>query len=782
MKKIISLLLASFILFSSATTISADNYSWKEALVSVMRNSSASSFTLLDVSGDGIPELFCPGGNGVKSYYYDGNTAVQASSDATIPYEFVKQLISLRDIKTNLQSYMGQTMHAGKLVTYKMSFLNCAPVLEVIAEEIPSTGTGAFKGEASSFTTHDDVADKVYEYLGKYTKEYLPKASTTIEEVRRYGKEGAIKRLFERYEFFFEFSDDTSIFTESQREKIKKNVGNGNFSSFDKITILNDDVIFIEYYVNNSKNKEYVFSYDKKFSLLSKKFEIINTYESEQRLDVEYLWSLLSADRTPSNIKPDYKKCADFRGIDDYVTYFSSLFPSGFEINENGKKEIAKYMEYAVNKCSRAEIKATENVLKIKPSNVSMISQNAVNSMAQLQSVCKSKNLLQIRTAKSVPELVCQGIDLKKPVRCEFEGGVSKALGQSSGIRIMLEDALGIYVNTAELSHLESSADVFAIEFIKNETDYSIVFTDKTNEIIDNISVPVWFVVPAAGEHSSVVATYDGGTESRGGQFDEQHKTIEFSATRSGNYQVVEKDITINDIDSAAFSANQAIRFLVSKGIFDVDKNNNFYPDKGLTRYDFTKALVRMFYSTDLTAVCSYSDVSEKNRYYQYVATAEKMGIAKPQEDGNFSGNSAVTNEYILLICGKVLAEKKGYKFPDSYVEYLSFSDKAEIAAAAMPYIAVAVQCGLLENKGELDPKGTVSKEKGAQLLYKTFTLLYDTSPVTTSFSAVVEEHEDTRILNDLTPIQRGVLCVLITMLLLLAFRILIKKRKPYEE
>lgn len=782
MKKIISLLLASIILFSSGTTISADDPSWKEALGDVIRNSSASSFTLLDVSGDGIPELFCPGGNGVKSYCFDGNTAVQASSDATIPYEFVKQLISLRDMKTNLQSYMGQTMHAGKLVTYKMSFLNCAPVLEVIAEEVLSTGSGAFKGEASSFTSHDDVSEKVYEYLDDYTKEYLPKASTTVEEVRRYGKEGAIKRLFERYEFFLQISDDTSIFTESQREKIKKNVGNGKFSSFDKISILNDDVIFIEYYVNNSKNKDYAFSYDKKFSLLSKKFDVMNTYESEQRLDAEYLWSLLSADRTPSNIRPDYEKCADFRGIDDYVTYFSSLLPSGFEINENGKKEIAKYMEYAVNKCSRAEIKATDNVLKIKPSNVSIISQNAVNSMAQLQSVCKSKEILQIRTAKSVPELVCQGVDLTKPVRCEFEGGVSKALGQASGIRIMLEDVLGIYVNTAELSHLETNADVFAIEFTKNESDYSIVFTDKTNEIIDQIFVPVWFIVPASGEHSSVIATYDGGTESRGGQFDEQHKTIEFSATRSGNYHVVEEDITINDIDSAAFSANQAIRFLVSKGILDVDKNNNFYPDNELTRYDFTKALVRMFYSTDSSAVCSYPDVSEKSRYYQYIATAEKMGIAKPEEDGNFSGNNPVTNEYILLICGKVLAEKKGYKFPDNYVEYLSFSDKTEISAAAMPYVAVAVQCGLSENNGELNPKSTVSKEKGAQILYKTFTLLYDTSPVTTSFSAVVEESDDTRVINDLTPIERGIICILVTMLLILAFRILIKKRKPYEE
>lgn len=782
MKKIISLLLAILIFMSLFTVVSAETTPWQNALSDVIKKTNASSFTLFDVSGDGIPELFCPGGNGVKSYYFDGNTATQASSDATIPYDFVKQLVSLRDLKTNQQVYMGQAMHSGKLVTYKMSFLNCAPVLEVIAEEIPSTGVGEFKGESNIFTAHDNIPDKVLEYLESYTKEYLPKASLTVEEIRRYGKERAAERLFKRYSLFSELPDETSIFTEGQREKIKKNVGKGNFLSFDKISILSDDVIFIEYYINDSKNEKYAFSYDKRYSLLSKDFEVKDTFETERRLDAEQIYSLLSPDRQPSNISFDYGKCADFRGIDDYVNYFSSLLPQNGEINENGKKEIAKFMEYAVNKSSRSKIKAADNVLNIKPADVSIISQNAVNSMASLQSVCKTKGFSQIRMAKTVPELVCEGLDLNKPIRCEFESSICEKLGQASGIRIMLADSLGIYVNTAELSHLSENADVFAIEFTKNESDYSIVFTDKTNEIIDNISVPVWFVVPAAGERSSVIATYDGGTESRGGQFDEQHNTIEFSATRSGNYQVVEEDITINDIDSASFSANQAIRFLVSKGILETSRGNNFYPENEMTRYDFTKALVSMFYSKDSDAVCSYPDVSEKNRYYPYVATAEQTGMAKPDEDGNFKGDAAVTNEYMLLICGKVLAEKKGYKFPENYVDYLSFSDKTDISAAAMPYIAVSVQCGLCENNGEFNPKSSVTKEKCAQVLYKTYTLLYDTSPVTTSFSAVVDNDENVRVLNDLSPVERGIICILITGLLGFAFWILSKKRKGYEE
>ena len=57
-------------MLSSAVFVSADELSWETALKKVIVNSPVSDFLLMDVSGDGIPELFCPGGNGVASYYF----------------------------------------------------------------------------------------------------------------------------------------------------------------------------------------------------------------------------------------------------------------------------------------------------------------------------------------------------------------------------------------------------------------------------------------------------------------------------------------------------------------------------------------------------------------------------------------------------------------------------------------------------------------------------------------------------------------------------------------
>ncbi len=778
MKKLFSLFLTSLILFTIIPTVSAENISWQEAYKEIVINSTKNDFMLLDVSNDGIPELFSPGGNGVTSFYFDGNAVTQASDDATIPYEYVKNITALRNKSTNKQEYMGQAITGGKLVTYKMSFLICAPVLEIIAEEDIKTGSGIFKGNNSEFQQCDNIKEEIVTYLEDYEFEHTIKSCITIEDIGLFGRTAVMDKLSERYVFLSGICDDSRLFSFHQKEEIKKAINPGNFLAFNKISVLNENAIFVEYYVNEAEELELVLPYRKCFALISGDFKLLDVYNVERELNIGYLSSLFSPDAEASNFKPDYNKTVSFRGLDDYVTYFSGLLSADSAINRNGQKEIADFMEYAVNKCSRMELKATNNVISIKSADASIVAQNAINGMRQLLSVCHSKNIPQLRTAKTVPEMVCTGIDFSKSFRVEFERGTSEMLGESSGIRIALNDVYSIYINTAELVVLEKEIDTFAIECIKNPNDFSVVFTDKENRTIDTISMPVWFTFPAKSDYSFVLTSYNGGTENRGGRFNPTYNTIEFSAVRSGNYQVVDEDITINDIDMVSFSSNEAIRFLVSKGVLEVDSKNKFYPEKDITRYDFTKALVSMVYVVDDSAACSYADVDKKSKYYTYVATGEKLGITMPFEGNNFCGDNAATNVYMVAMCGKILAEKKGYKFPENYTEYLAFSDKDKIDDGLMPYVAVAVQCGLIENSGMFSPDNPMSREQCAKILYKTFILLYDTSPVTTSFSTVITE-ADTPELKDLTPIQRIGACILLTGLMISGFVVLYKRRKP---
>ena len=781
MKKIISLFLTIIILLTFIPVTFAQEAVWEAEYRRIITSSNASGFVLVDVTGDGMPELFSDNYGKVFSFYYKDGAAIAASENKDVPFVFFKNLKYVQDTEKDVFYYMGQAVFGQLLYTYKMSFPGNVPVLEVIAQENLFTGAGNFKGDADVFSNTAQMSETVAEYLKKFAADYLNVVSITPDEIHTFGRNGAVTRAFKRYNFLNSISDDTMNFSSAQREKIKRSVALGNFREFSRISILSDTKVFVEFFVNDSNSEKMEFPYSKQWALLDGDLLQTKYYTGEKDLDAENLMGLIAAENVPSNVTPDYGRCASFRGIDDYVNYLSSLVSVSGGVNENGKKVVAQFMEYAVNKCSRAALKAHDNTLTVTKDAVSIIAENGAICMGQLVSVCNSKNISQIRTARTIPELVCKGVDLKSPVRIEFQEGVSEALSSVSGLRISLDGEHSIYVNTAELAILEENTDTFSIEYTKNDEDYSIVFTDRNNRPADSIAAPVWFVVPAKYEYSTVIASNKGATDNRGGQFDERNGTIEFSALRSGNYQVVENDVTINDAEDVSLSRNEAIRFLVSKGVFTLDKKKNFYPRTNLTKYDFTMALVKMFYNIDEEAQVSFPDIKEGNKYYEYIATAEKLNLTKADEKGNFGGKTAVTKEHLLALCGKVLADRKGYQYPDNFLEYLQFTDKEEISSEAMGYIAIAVQCGLVENTGEFSPKTPVTREEGAEFLYRTYMLLYDASAVTTSLSSVISSLEVPEPAKDLGALSRVLMCVGVTVIFLSGITIVGKVKKKHK-
>lgn len=750
MKKIFSLVLASLILILSVPAVSASENPWEAAYRKVIDENGISDGRLMDINGDKVPELAGVSGGKTMFFYMKDETCVKSYDGTDIPLVFFDNIKLMSAPLKNDTGFFGQTIYKGTLYTYRIDFSDFVPALDVIAEENVRTGTGSVKLDNEVFSNSSDVSGDVAEYFEDYAENYMTSAKIFPEETRMLGRTKALNNVFGRYNIFAEMTDNQVSFSQKQREKIKKTVSAGSFGEFSRISVLSDDYIFVEFFTNDTRNDKVILPYEKKYALLDGKLALIESYAQEKDVDGVKLFPLIAVENAPANFNPDYKRTETFRGIDDYVNYLSQAMPQDLVINANGKKNLAQFMEYAVNKCSRTKLKAENNTLTVNKKAVSIISQSATMAMGQLVSLCKSKNISQIRTARTIPELVCTGLDFSRPVRIEFVNGVSDALSGASGIRLMLNDAHGIYLNTAELAILEENTDTFCIEYTKNEEDYSIVFTDEKSQITDEILSPVWFIVPAKYQYSSVLASYEGGTENRGGVFDAKTSTIEFSAMHSGNYQVVEDDITINDTDNLPISKSEAIRFLVSKGVFELDKKNNFHPEDYMTLYEFDSALHHMFYDSPCR------EDSEKLR---------------------------LTKEKMLASCGKVLVEKKGYQCPENFMDYLLFSDETQITSENVPYIAVAVQCGLCENGGEFAPQNFITKSDAADVLYKTYMLLYDASSVTTSLSATaVEEEIIPPAKTDISIAVRLGLCAGITLMIALVVVIVSKKKKDDNE
>ena len=739
MKRYLCLCVSLWILLLMAPMASATEQPWGTEYVHIIKQTSLTEdtkFILVDTDYNDTPELITGNSKTVSLYTYANNSVMKTAEIDNIPIEYFARLKTAKHTGTHVTYFMGQIENGERLSTYKIFFTGNKPQVQILGTE-NSDGSGTFQGDEDTSEIVHNSTQLIHSYLSEYILKPYNICILSAKEIKE--SKSAVSDFVARYALLKKLSDDTGDFSAEEREAIKSAVGEGQFASFDMISTLGNRHVFVQFYVNAASEKTPMLTmpYTKKYAIITQtgpsRFATEAIYDHEKEIDTAYIASFMSNETDAANVYISYDRAKDFRGFDDYVNYLSSvLSASGQHANENGKVAISEYIEYAVNRCSRTMLKTKNNIVSVNSGDVSFIADVAVASLARMHTLCETQNVILSRIARAIPELVCSGVDLAKPVRIEFESGLSAKLSGASGIRIMLDEHHGIYITAADLATLEHNFDMFCIEFHQRDGAFSVVFTDTSNARINYIAAPVWFLVPAKSAYATVMASFQGGTDNWGGQYDSKNKRIEFSTNYSGNYQIVENDITINDIDHLAADTKNAIRFMVSKGIFTLDKKQNFKPDAVLSRYDFTTALVRMFYSMNTDARTSFIDVPEGSAYYRYIASAEEQGIASGYKDNTFRGDNPTTKEQVMALCGRILVEKKGYRAPAQPETYLKFDDLDNISTWAIADIAVAVQCGLLENSGSFNPVGTVSREEGADVLYKTFMLLYDVSPITT--------------------------------------------------
>lgn len=792
MKRIFCMLLAILMLTAFPVTIFSEEAPMWETeyarIISQLASKKQSTFVLADFDDDAVPELVAGNDSAVSVYTYKNDSLVKVTEQKDLSIRYFEKIKKAQRDESGRTRFVGQVTENTDIVTYTMQFTEVTPSVSFVCVE-HDDHTGKFynsNGEESV----PDCTPLLQEYFAQLSFKPFTLCTLSHEEISAAGSvRTAAAKLFARYRMLKTLPDNTASFSVKHRDAIKKATSDGQFAEFEKISKLNATDIFVQFYVNTDDSSSLYIPYEKRYALLAEtnnKLSVTTLYDRESALDAEHLMSLLSKENETSNISIDYVKTKAFRGIDDYVNYFSSLLSSAKgEINENGKIAISEYMEYTVNRCSRTEIKGKNNIITVDDDIAEFISENAIHCMSRLSQVCESQGFVQSRKARIIPELVCNGIDFSKPIRIEYKSGISQAVQNVSGIRLMLDDTHGIYLTTADLSVLESSFGTFCMEYKKTDNGFVVAFADKNNQTVDYISAPAWFIVPAENEFSTVMATYSGGTDNWGGQFSANNKTIEFSTNYSGTYEIVENDITINDIEALSSETKAAIRFMVSKGIFTLDKRNNFRPSSTLNRYDFITALVRMFYAINIDAQCSFTDIPKNSVYYRYVASAQEQEIATGYADGTFRGYESVSKEQVITLCGRTLVVKKGYTYTQTDASYLSFADNNEIATWAKPDIAVAIRCGLLNNSGIFAPTDTVTRAEGAEILYKTFMLLYDVSPITTVSAEKEKPKDKTQTSEPIDFEFRLAICIFATVILLflcyLAVKIKKHKRKKNE-
>ena len=452
-------------------------------------------------------------------------------------------------------------------------------------------------------------------------------------------------------------------------------------------------------------------------------------YPSDHIFTPQELELYKKVEQEESNVEIEYKKVRQLEGVEEYVEYLDTAIGDVDEkvLNDHGTSEVTQYVQYALETLSTQSITPEENTIEIKPSLIQEMKGSLTSAVTEFNNLLENKDISLNKALNTILRVETKKTNFKKPIYIKLPDSIEE-LGEITGLRVLFDKNSYIFVTAKDLYTL--AGYTIKIERLSNHSTYEITFLDQSQQKVEQVEAPITIALPAEDELSTVIAHFDETPQNWGGQYDPSGSVIEFGTKYSGQYEVVDNSILINDIGHLTKSQQSAIKFMVAKGYLDIE-DGNFNPDADFTRYEFAQALVKMFFALDQSLTTTFKDVPKDSPYYPYVASGETYEIIKGYVDQTFKGDIKIPKEQVISLCARTIADQKGYVYPENVEDYLRFADTENISKWAVDDIALAVQSGLIKDGGELSPKTEITKAQSAEVLYELFMLLYETSPDT---------------------------------------------------
>lgn len=161
--------------------------------------------------------------------------------------------------------------------------------------------------------------------------------------------------------------------------------------------------------------------------------------------------------------------------------------------------------------------------------------------------------------------------------------------------------------------------------------------------------------------------------------------------------------------------AKEAILYLHQNNIMNGTSEHYFSPNKTMTRAEFATTLIRLLHMEPVdAAVPTYMDVKRETWYYETVQAASELGLVNGNGGGIFSPESSITRQEAATLIVRALKEQPKTSGLGQ------FADQASISSWARPYVATAVQQGLMQGSGGyFHPYQALTRQEAAMLLYR---------------------------------------------------------------
>ena len=122
--------------------------------------------------------------------------------------------------------------------------------------------------------------------------------------------------------------------------------------------------------------------------------------------------------------------------------------------------------------------------------------------------------------------------------------------------------------------------------------------------------------------------------------------------------------VTFDDVPADAWYT-EAVNTLASLDILNGVGNNQFEPDRSITRAEFTTIAMR-FTNGTLSGTNIFPDVNPNDWFYDYVVGSIQYGWINGYPDGTFGPNDSITRAEVTTITNRMLGRSADEAFVDS--------------------------------------------------------------------------------------------------------------------
>lgn len=309
------------------------------------------------------------------------------------------------------------------------------------------------------------------------------------------------------------------------------------------------------------------------------------------------------------------------------------------------------------------------------------------------------------------------------------------AVSQQLGTSVALSD-IKVTVSISEPSAsmtkvIESAAQDGGFTIMVPAVDYTITCThgSQTVEVSSfNAYVERTIAIPDGVDPTKittgVVVDPDGTTHhvpTRVTVMNGKYYAVINSLTNS-TYSVVWNPVEFSDVTN--HWAKTAINDMGSRMVVNGVGNNNYAPDRNMTRAEFAAIMIRALGLEPGTGASGFGDVAPTDWCCGYIKTAAAYGIVNGYDNGNFGPNDTITREQAMAMIARAMKITGLYAgLADNEVSQLlsNFSDSTSASTYAQSSIAACIKTGITagSSNATLSPKDCITRAEVAVMIQR---------------------------------------------------------------